>query len=384
MKKSLKKSSNKIGLRIIAILAIILLSFWGIDYILEFISAPNTGLVMLGFILLLAMIFLWIYMIPKFIIGIRKSIKESKQLAKEIKAESPLFVLVIITLLISLQSCTFVKPGHVGIKINNFGTYKGVSDLPLKTGAVWYNFLTTNVFDYPTFVQTAVWTKDVTEGAAKNEEMTFNTSEGTNVSGDISLSYELIADSVPHFYLKFRSDDLDKFTHGFLRNVARDAFNELGGRYKLENLYGIDKEKFLTEVKIRVNSQVGMWGVKIVQLGFVGSLRMAPEIMTALNNKLKQVQDAIAAENKLRQIDAEAQQKISAAKGIAESNRILAASITSQLIAWENLQISRIIASKWNGIRPLVESGGNNGLLLQLPQVGLNQQKSAYPTTEKK
>ena len=144
----------------------------------------------------------------------------------------------------------------------------------------------------------------------------------------------------------------------------------------MEEVYGVEKEKFLKEVRARVNDQVGLYGVHLVQLGFIGSLRMATSIMESLNRKMQQVQDAITAENKLRQINAEAQQKISAAKGTAESNDILARSITPQLIAWENLQINRIIATKWDGVRPLVESGNSSGLLLQLPQIMQNLQKN--------
>jgi len=54
------------------------------------------------------------------------------------------------------------------------------------------------------------------------------------INGDISLSYQLTAEKVPAFYVKFRSDDLKAFTYGFLHNVARDAFNEIGQRFPLK------------------------------------------------------------------------------------------------------------------------------------------------------
>ena len=58
---------------------------------------------------------------------------------------------------------------------------------------------TTQIFEYPTYVQTAVWTKDVNEGSRMNEEVSFSSKEGLVITADISLSYQLVADRVPAF-----------------------------------------------------------------------------------------------------------------------------------------------------------------------------------------
>jgi hypothetical protein len=54
------------------------------------------------------------------------------------------------------------------------------------------------------------------------------------------------------------------------------------------------------------------------------------------------------------------------ARGEAESNRILARSITPQLVQWRQLQITEQAIARWNGARPMVEGQGS-GLLLQVP-----------------
>src|SRR3990167_2517569 len=92
----------------------------------------------------------------------------------------------LLTVLIGIISgCTRIDPGHVGIVVNYYGSNKGVSDFPAITGMVWYNPISTTVFEYPTFVQTAIWTKDKTEGSSLNEETTFNSKEGLVFSADI-------------------------------------------------------------------------------------------------------------------------------------------------------------------------------------------------------
>src|SRR5690349_3644768 len=131
---------------------------------------------------------------------------------------------------------TIVEPGHVGIQVDYYGQDRGVESYPKVTGVVWYNPITTKVLQYPTFVQTAVWTHNINEGNPFDESISFTTSDQMQVAADVSLAYHLTADRVPAFYVKFRSDDLRTFTHGFLRNLAREKFDAAAGRYKIEQI----------------------------------------------------------------------------------------------------------------------------------------------------
>lgn len=245
-------------------------------------------------------------------------------------------------MLLFIAACgTTVEPGHVGIKVNRFGGNRGVQDMPLVTGFVWYNPFSTHVFEYPTFVQTAVWTKSENEGNPTNEEITFNSKEGLVISADVSLSYQLDGTKAPHFYVQFRSDDINRFTHGFLRNVARDAFNEEAATYSVEELYSSRKEEFLSKVRGRINGAVGPIGIQLEQLGFIGAPRLPENVRQALNNKIQAIQDAQRAINKLQQTQAEAQQTIARARGESEANRLLTASLTSNLLQWRGYDIQQ-------------------------------------------
>ena len=48
---------------------------------------------------------------------------------------------------------TRIGPGRVGIKVDLAGTQRGVEDLPIRTGWVFYNFLSSPVVEYPTSIQ---------------------------------------------------------------------------------------------------------------------------------------------------------------------------------------------------------------------------------------
>lgn len=56
----------------------------------------------------------------------------------------------------SLTSCSErIDAGSEGILVNLYGSDKGVDDVSLVTGRVWYNPFTEEVYEYPTFVQTS-------------------------------------------------------------------------------------------------------------------------------------------------------------------------------------------------------------------------------------
>ncbi|MEI7812310.1 MAG: prohibitin family protein [Ignavibacteria bacterium] len=273
---------------------------------------------------------------------------------------------LLITLFIT---CTRrIDPGYVGIEVDLYGGNKGVQSYTLKTGIIFYNPLTTMIVSYPVFVQTAIWTRSIDEGRSTNEEITFNSKEGLVISGDVNLSYQLDEKLAPNFYVKFRQDNLEHFTHGIMRNLTRDAFNEEAVNYSVEELYGIKKEVFLTRVKERVNNSIAVYGIKIEQFGFIGALRIPENVLNALNAKIEATQNAIKAENILRQTEAEAAQQITRAKGAAEANRLLTSSISAQLIEWRRLEINEKALARWNGQVPSVMSGASdNNMILQLP-----------------
>ena len=61
-----------------------------------------------------------------------------------------------LAVVLMLTSCGYerVDAGYEGIKVNLYGDSKGIDGVSLVTGVVWYNPITTAVYEYPTFVQT--------------------------------------------------------------------------------------------------------------------------------------------------------------------------------------------------------------------------------------
>src|SRR5271167_3740725 len=288
-------------------------------------------------------------------------------------------VFVALLILSFVVRVTRIEAGHVGVEINLAGQQRGASEIPVRTGWVVYSPLTTQIIEFPTYVQTVKWTKDTNEGHPINEEMGFNSKEGMEIFVDVSLSYAIEPAKAPDFYVKYRVDDLERFTHGILRDIVRNSLNEVASTYVVEDIYGEKKAHFLSQVETMIQTKLTPVGVGVQQFGFIGAPRVPAVIATAITAKAQAIQQAERARNELATTQAEAAKKIAEAEGDAksqvtraqgeaDSNRIRQASLTPQLLELRRLENAKALIDKWNGQLPTVEAGQGSGMILQLPK----------------
>ena len=292
-------------------------------------------------------------------------------------------------LLFNTVRVTRINAGYVGVEVNLAGSQRGAQDIPIRTGWVFYSPLKSQVIEFPTFVQTVKWTADVNEGHPLNEELVFNSKEGQEVRADVSLSYAIEASKVPEFYVKYRTDDLERFTHGILKDIVRNSLNEVASTYTLEDIYGENKARFLRESRERIQALLLPVGVGIQQFGFIGKPRFTAAIEQAITQKTQAITEAERARNQLAVTQAEmaktvaeaegearsqverargeATSAIERARGEAEANRLRQASITPQLLEWRRLENQRALVDQWNGELPRTVLSDKGGMLMQLP-----------------
>jgi regulator of protease activity HflC (stomatin/prohibitin superfamily) len=276
---------------------------------------------------------------------------------------------------------TRIGPGHVGIKVDMAGSNRGVQDYTTSTGWMAYTPGFSTVVEYPTYVQTVVWTKNTNEGNPVDESITFTTKDAMTVNMDVNLSYQLKQEKIPAFYVRFRSDDLTTFTNGYLHNIARDCFNEVAGKYGVEQIMG-DNAPFLKDARECLSSRVSDIGVDVQSFGIIGAPRPPQQVIDSINLKVQASQIALQKENEVRQAQAEAQKQIAIAEGNskahiaqangdaqyvltlaeaqAKANRIVSESLTPQLLQQKAID-------RWNGSQPQVLGGGGERLLFNIP-----------------
>ncbi len=262
---------------------------------------------------------------------------------------------------ILIAGCTVIPPGYVGIKVNQSGGNRGVEQYPILTGRQFYNPINERIYEYPIFLQTVVWTKDLREGAAIDQSITFNSVEGAVVNVDVSLSYAFITERVPAIFVEFRRSP-QEITDSYMRTKVRDAFSRVSSTMPVVDIYGAKKQELLAKVKADLIHELEPKGFRIDTISMVGNPRLDPNVITSINQAIQAQQDAQRAQNKVAQVEAEARQKVAEAEGEAKrittiadaqaaANERLTKSLTAQLVQYEALQ-------KWDGKMPQVTGSG--------------------------
>jgi regulator of protease activity HflC (stomatin/prohibitin superfamily) len=283
--------------------------------------------------------------------------------------KSSFLVSVCLLGLIVLSGCDKIEPGHVGIVVNNYGSQKGVEDYPVKTGRIFYNPWTQDLYVFPTFMQNKVWTKDIREDSPTDESIIINSSEGSQIVCDVGLSYTIEAEKVPLLFISFRKT-IKEITDGYLRNQVRDIMTNNSSAYKAVELMSDKQQEYLNKCKEELQTKLQPYGFKIDTLSFVSAPNPDQKVKDSITLVIEATQKAIEAENKVKQIEAEARQEVARADGKAqailkeatsqaEANKILAESITPDYIKYKMLE-------KWNGEAPRVIGGSDVGLLFNM------------------
>lgn len=253
------------------------------------------------------------------------------------------------TAVAAMACCTgcykVVAPGNVGIVVKQAGSDRGVQDFPIQSGRVWYNPVNEVVLTYPTYVQRAIWTASAQEGRPLNDEISFQSAEGLRFAADVNVSYELVRDQVPRFYVTFRNDNLDSFTHGFFRDAVRNAF-KLSAQYRAEDINGVRQSELIDKVLDQLRATMRPYGVNVIQLGFAAPPRPPETVKAAIEAKIAATQHAERAENEKREAMAEAAKGVEIARGQAQANDLLTKSLTPALVQWKQLEI---LQQRWNG-----------------------------------
>jgi len=236
-----------------------------------------------------------------------------------------------------------IDAGHEGIKVNLYGNDKGVAEASLVTGAVWYNRITTSIYEYPTSVLTVDY-----------PPFSINAKDGSSFSVDPTISLKIVDGKAPQVFMKYRKSDIMEVVNTTLYNYVKNAFRIQLNNYTTDELVS-KREIFEKSIEDRLGAELLDENFILEQL--TSGLQYPQTLVDAINAKNKAVQDALKIENEVKSVEAEAKKQIASAKGHADAlkikgnaeaeyNRKIAASLTL-------LIIQKDYVSKWDGKLPV-------------------------------
>lgn len=243
---------------------------------------------------------------------------------------------ILMATVITLSSCERIDAGCEGIKVNLYGNDRGVDDVSLVSGMVYYNIFTEMVYEYPTFVQTVDYPK-----------FTINAKDGSEFEVDPTISLKMMDGKAPVIFKKYRKDVTD-IIMGPLFNHVRDAFRIQLNKFTTDEIVSM-RDSLEKAVEKQLILVLNKEGFQLEQL--TSGLKYPESIVEAVNAKNRSVQEAQKAENEVLVAEAEAKKKIVKARADKEANELLQQSLTPQLL-------KKMAIDKWNGELPKYSGNG--------------------------
>ena len=265
----------------------------------------------------------------------------------------------------SFVGCERIDAGHVGVKVNLYGTGKGVDDVTEVTGWVFYNPISTKIVEFPTFMQHKEYKQVLEDGEiVSDESFVVNSKDGSEFHVSPLLNYAVKRERVPYIFGKYRVE-LSMIESGFLKTAVYDAFRVVANSYTADELIS-NRQQFEIKVRKVLEDQLSPEGFVLSQ--FTSNLIYPETFKKAIEAKNNAVQTALTAENQVKTAEAEAKIKIARAEGNAkamltnaraeaEANQLKQRTLTPMLLQQQWIE-------RWNGKLPETMLGDKTNAMI--------------------
>ena len=169
-------------------------------------------------------------------------------------------------------ACTIVDNSEVGIKFNKFSvTDQGKLEAVPCTGYVMYNFITTDVFKYPVFIQRVDY-----------PAFSVTTKDAAVFSMDPLLAYQIDRNCATDIFTKYRKP-LKDIEAGYMKTCIWDAYRITANKYTADELMA-SRAQFEDEVRTMLNNSLGSEGFLISE--FTSQIDPPQSLRETINAKL--------------------------------------------------------------------------------------------------
>ncbi len=238
---------------------------------------------------------------------------------------------LIVALLVWIICTERIDAGYEGIKVKLYGSEKGVQDVSLVTGRVWYNPITESIYEFPTYVQTVNY-----------DNFTVNAKDGSVFTVDPTLSLRVVSGSSPKIFTKYRRP-VDEILNMTLVNHIKDVYRIEFNKYSTDSIIS-NREKFENGVQEKMVKFLEAEGFVLEQL--TSGIQYPESITQAINAKNAAIQKAQQAENELKVVEADAKKMIVQAEAESKANQLRQQTLSPLIIQQQFIE-------KWDGSTPL-------------------------------
>lgn len=280
-----------------------------------------------------------------------------------------LFVFVFVVLL--LIQCSKVLVGNVGVKFKFYGDGKGLLQ-ELQLGCYWVGW-GYDLYIFFIFIQNYIWICSVIEGLLNDELLIFQIVEGLLVNVDVGIIYYINLDKVIMIFQKY-CKGVNEIIDIYLCNMVCDLLVKELSVLGIELVYGCGKVLLIQFVQDDVSQQVGLIGIVIEKIYWIGELCLLVMVVQLINVKIQVMQMVEQCKNEIVQVQVEVVKEVVMVEGKVKVQLVIV-EVEVQVICMKgdvlcvNLDIIyMIVVEKWNG-QLFKYIGGSLVLLIQLLEV---------------
>ena len=238
------------------------------------------------------------------------------------------------------QLFTVIPAGHVGV-LDFFGI---VSETTLKSGINMVNPLAK-------VVKFSVQTKEL------KEQMSVLSREGLTIGLEISALYRLDSDSAATVYKKISDGDYERV---ILMPQFRSVSRSVAANFNASALYSTERERLGESIMAELSKIVGQRGV-IIESTPLRNVALPLQLTEAIEQKQRADQESQRMEFILTKERQEADRKRVEAQGVADFQKIVATTISEQLLRWKGIEATLKIAES-NNAKVVIIGSGKDGL----------------------
>ena len=185
---------------------------------------------------------------------------------------------------------------------------------------------------------------------------------GLNITVDVTVRFHPKYDKIGELQENFRGDYMNRLVIPETRSSVRQVM----GRYTAEEIYSTKRPEVEAAIKEETRVILGAVGNEVEMRSLlIRSITLPDQIRGAIENKLKQEQEALAYSFRLDKEKSEAERKRIAAEGEAKANQIINSSLTSALLRMRGIEATQVLAQSPN-TKVIIIGSGKDGLPLIL------------------
>ncbi len=188
------------------------------------------------------------------------------------------------------------------------------------------------------------------------EDITALSSNGLQIGMDASIRWRPRAEALAQLHQTYGPE----YYRVLVQPELRSAVREIVGQFTPEELYSTRRTELQEQVFNRVRTAVEGQFVQVEAI-LIRDIKLPEQIRTAIENKLKEEQEAERYQFTIQKEKLEAERKAIEASGQAEYQRIITQSLSDQFLRFKGIEATQKLAESPN-TKTVIVGSGKDGL----------------------